>query len=120
MKIIVAGNRTYKNHQHIYQVLDAIVQKGDIVLQGGAPGVDRVARAWARTHGVACQEFPADWEGAGSAAGRMRNAQMARHGDALVAFWDGVSPGTGSMIRCMQLVGKPIHFVRYDAPEIPC
>lgn len=118
MKIIVAGNRTYKNHEHICAVLDAVVQKRDVVLQGGASGVDRVAQTWARTHGVACRQFEAAWEQLGSAAGRVRNAQMAQEADALIAFWDGESPGTGSMIRCMQVLKKPIFYVRYDAVHL--
>ena len=115
MKIIVAGSRTYKNHQVVYAVLDVVVQKGDVVLQGGAPGVDRIAKTWARTHGIACQEFTADWDAFGTAAGRLRNVMMAKIGDALIAFSDGESPGTNSMIQCMQRAGKPIQYVYHDA-----
>ena len=118
MKIIVAGSRTYKHHQHVYMVLDGIVQKSDIVIQGGARGVDSIAAAWARTRGVACRTVQPEWETFGKAAGPRRNAQMAREADALVAFWDGLSPGTGDMIRQMQRLKKPIFFARYDAKEL--
>ena len=118
MKIVVAGNRTYKNHQHIYAVLNSIVQKSDILLQGGAQGVDAVASTWARTYGIACQTVEAEWDKFGSAAGRLRNRQMALRADALIAFWDGESPGTGSMIRCMQLAKKPIFYVYHDVKEV--
>lgn len=117
MKIVVAGNRTYKNHQHVYDVLNSIVQKSDIILHGGARGVDAVASTWARTHGIACQTVEADWDKFGPAAGRLRNQQMALRADALIAFWDGESPGTGNMIRCMQLVQKPIFYAYHDAQE---
>ena len=43
-------------------------------------------------------EFPADWERHGKAAGYIRNREMAQNADALVAFWDGESRGTKSMI----------------------
>ena len=116
MKIVVAGSRTYKNHQHIYQVLDVVVHKGDVVLHGGALGVDRVVATWCRTHGIACQEFSAEWKRLGSAAGSQRNWRMAQAGDALVVFWDGESPGTGNMIWCMQRLKKPVFFQRLDSP----
>lgn len=117
MKIIVAGSRTYTNHQYVYTVLDSVIQRSDIVMQGGAQGVDQIAATWCRTHHVACREFKAEWEVYGKAAGTLRNAFMAHDSDALIAFWDGSSPGTGDMIRCMQRAGKPIFYARYDSTE---
>ena len=117
MKIVVAGSRTYKNQEHIYSVLNAVVQKSDILLQGGARGVDTIAATWARTHGVACRTFVAQWDEFGKAAGMRRNREMACVADALIAFWNGMSPGTGNMIRQMQLRKKPILSVRYDTQE---
>lgn len=114
MRIIVSGGREYKNHQHIYAVLNTVVRPSDIIVQGGAPGVDRVAATWARTHGVACREYPAQWNQFGTAAGRMRNMAMAKEADALVAFWNGESPGTSNMIRQMQIAKKPIFVAYYD------
>ena len=42
--------------------------------------------------------FPAQWEKYGKAAGYIRNEEMAKNADALVAFWDGESQGTRHMI----------------------
>lgn len=42
--------------------------------------------------------FPADWNKHGRAAGPIRNEEMAQYADALIAFWDGKSRGTKSMI----------------------
>ncbi len=120
MKVIVAGPRTFKNHQFVYQVLDAVIQRSDIIIQGGAYGIDRIAKTWARTHHVACRDFeitPERWEKEGKRAGHNRNAEMAREADALIAFWDGSSAGTGDMIRQMQLLGKNILYVRFDDTE---
>jgi hypothetical protein len=43
-----------------------------------------------------------------------RNYQMAQAGDLLIAFWDGRSPGTAHMVRCMQQLGKPVVVIRFD------
>lgn len=109
MKVIVAGTRTYRDIPTLYTILSTIVQHSDVVLQGGANGVDRLAAQWCRTHAVACQEFPAAWERWGKSAGARRNGQMARQADALIAIWDGRSRGTAHMIQSMRALGKPVH-----------
>ena len=117
MNIVVAGSRSLTNHQLVYEVLNQVVQKSDVILQGGARGADALAKAWARTHHIACQEFPARWEAFGRFAGPRRNREMALAGDCLIAFWNGVSAGTGDMIKQMQQVKKPIMYIRYDAND---
>lgn len=47
--------------------------------------------------GVEIEEFPADWEKFGKAAGPVRNAQMADRGDCLFLIWDGRSRGSRNM-----------------------
>jgi hypothetical protein len=42
---------------------------------------------------------------------------MSEYADALLAFWDGTSPGTKNMIKCMKLEGKPYKVVTYGAPK---
>ena len=115
MKIIVAGSRRCTDVPLIYTTLSAIVQHSDIVLHGCARGPDRFAGAWCRKHAVACQEFPAEWERFGYLAGIRRNERMAQEAQALIAFYDGASPGTAHMIQCMQRRGKPVHLVPVHA-----
>lgn len=82
------------------------------VISGCAPGVDTAGEEWARARGVAVLPYPAEWSRFGNAAGMKRNARMADAGDALLAFWNGHSPGTRDMIRQMERRGKPLYVVR--------
>ena len=68
------------------------------VVSGCASGADTLGEQWAEAHYHKIKKFPADWEGLGKAAGHIRNDEMANYAGALVAFWDGKSPGTKSMI----------------------
>jgi glycerophosphoryl diester phosphodiesterase len=68
------------------------------VVSGTAAGADSWGEAWACWYGVPVERFPAHWTTYGRSAGARRNRQMARGADALVAVWDGVSPGTRDMI----------------------
>ena len=65
-------------------------------------------------HGLACDIHPADWDKHGKAAGPIRNAEMAEVADALIAFWDGQSRETKSMIDLARKKGLQVAIVRYD------
>lgn len=81
-------------------VLDAVVESGlpvTRVISGCAPGTDTAVlmKPWA----CPVTKIPADWQHNGRAAGFIRNQAMIDAGaHALVAVWDGSSPGTRDMI----------------------
>lgn len=115
MRVIVAGSR---NLHDMNVVASAIRQSGFTVTEvvsGGAPGVDRLGEAWARLNNIPVRIFPADWVRFGPSAGPRRNVQMAAYADALVAIWDGRSPGTRHMISEAQRRGLAIHLVTVSA-----
>lgn len=87
------------------------------VVSGCARGVDLLGEAWAKGAGIPVTRFPAIWEVHGKAAGAIRNQQMAEYAKALVAIWDGKSPGTKDMIRKAKARGlKVVVFNPYKIP----
>ena len=58
---------------------------------------------------IPVKRVPANWEKFGRSAGHRRNAEMAQYADGLVAFWDGLSPGTRSMIDLAKGRGLKVH-----------
>lgn len=115
MKTIIAGSREIEDYQH---VLDAVRLSGFViteVISGHARGVDTLGERWAKEHSTPVQLCHAAWGRYGRfAAGHLRNADMAQIADALIAVWDGKSPGTKNMIDQMIRRGKPtfVHYVR--------
>lgn len=85
-----------------------------IVISGHASGADSLGEKFAADHNLQCELFPADWEHHGKAAGPIRNAEMADASDALIAFWDGQSRGTKSMIDLAKRKGLQVAIVRFD------
>ena len=77
-------------------------------------GADYLAREYARKRGRKVHEFPADWDKFGKSAGPLRNGQMAEFADVLIAFWDGSSNGTRSMINQALKFGLEVHVYRYS------
>jgi hypothetical protein len=64
------------------------------IISGGAGGVDTWARNAAKRFDTPFEEYPADWEHNGKAAGYIRNQEMVLAADKVIAFWDGQSKGT--------------------------
>jgi hypothetical protein len=73
-----------------------------------AAGVDMLAVRYAAENGLPCDRFPAEWRKWGRRAGYLRNLQMAQHADALIAIWEGSSPGTRHMIDAAKARGMPV------------
>lgn len=71
-----------------------------------APGADLLGKDWADAHGIIVDPYPAEWEVYGrKRAGSIRNMQMAQNAEALLALWDGESPGTRNMIAIAKSLG---------------
>jgi hypothetical protein len=100
MKLIIAGSR---NVYPEWQLIDALAMQFDLgiteVVSGGAKGVDTAAERFAEAAKLPFKLFPADWDKYGKGAGFIRNEQMAKYADALLAVWDGFSRGTNTYVR---------------------
>jgi hypothetical protein len=120
IKLIVAGCRDL----FVYPVVQAGISRWlsefgtpDCILTGtklrpdDLPhplGADRLIQLWAREHGITVHVRHALWANYGSAAGPIRNRELARDGTHLLAFWDGQSAGTRNMIAHADRRGLPI------------
>ena len=102
-KLIVAGGREFIDYDVCALVLNDLAYNelsDDAVslVSGMARGADSLAVRFAQENNVKLYKFPANWETHGKAAGYMRNTEMAKFADGLLAFWDGKSRGTRHMI----------------------
>lgn len=105
--VAVVGSRNYANTQHPTpeEVIAELARSAPnvTVISGGARGIDQRAAAAARENGLAVREYPADWDRYGKRAGYLRNEEMVKAADLVIAFWDGESPGTKLTIGlCMK------------------
>ena len=115
-RVIVAGGRDFSDYEYLRSSLDFLLQNvtGPIVIVSGtARGADKLGEQYAAERGYAVLRFPADWDRFGKAAGYIRNEQMAKNADALVAFWDGKSKGTLNMIDVANKYGRLVRIKQY-------
>ena len=101
MRVLCCGGREFLDREMLAATLDRIHQERrfSLLIAGGARGADMMAEEWARTVGLPCTVYQADWAGLGRKAGPIRNQQMLDEGqpELVVAFPGG--RGTADMVR---------------------
>lgn len=108
MKVIIAGSRGIYEYEFVERAMELSGWTPSLVLSGGARGIDRLGEQWAIHRGIPIQQFLPDYDYGKWVAPKLRNVEMARHADACVAIWDGMSGGTAHMIATMVLYNKPV------------
>ncbi len=106
MKIAIIGSRSA-----VARGIEEYVEDGDEIVSGGAVGVDHFAAEYARSHGLKLTEFLPQYEKYGRGAPIVRNKKIVDYCDRIVAFWDGKSKGTLSVIKYAEKVGKPCEII---------
>ncbi len=96
MRILVCGGREYDDWKKLSRVLAE--HNPSVIIQGGAPGADKLAHKWADCNNVPSIVFPANWKQGGK-GGPIRNSFMLAEcrADLVIAFPGG--PGTVDMVR---------------------
>lgn len=112
MKVIVAGSRIIDDKKLVWDAIEK--SKFDIttLISGGAMGVDTLAEGWAKSKGIPILQYKPHYSIYNpKEAPLLRNQDMARDGDALIAIWKNKTTGTAHMISCMKKQNKPIEIV---------
>lgn len=112
MKVIIAGGR---NIDELHIVQQAVRMSGfaiSLEVSGGAPGADTLGETVAWGLRVPVKRYPAEWNKYGKGAGMVRNEEMAKNAQALVAIWDGASRGTKHMIHIATYYGLEVYVHR--------
>ena len=119
IKLIIAGGRDFNDYDLLIDSVNELIEKGILIegsitiVSGMARGADTLAVQLSLDNDLPLLKFPADWNLHGKAAGFIRNQQMAKEADMLLAFWDGKSKGTRHMIEYMEGLSKPAYVINY-------
>ena len=127
MRVIIAGSRSFNDYEflktnclNIFRQLKAegydTKRETLEIISGTAKGADKLGEQFAEEFNLKVVRFPADWS-LGKKAGFIRNRQMALYAKedngVLIAFWDGVSKGTKSMINLANKHGLRVFVVNF-------
>ncbi len=117
-RVIIAGGRDFSDYELLKRKVlfyTNEVNKDNliVVISGKAKGADSLGEKLAKEIGWKVLEYPADWDTNGKSAGYIRNIEMAKNADALIAFWDEKSRGTKHMIDTAEKNGLLFRIVKY-------
>ena len=114
-RVLVCGSRYWKDYRKIYNTLGTLDSKKTIIVHGACKGADQLAGIAAKALGMEVEEYPADWDKYGKAAGPIRNVQMAEtginHGFAFHENYD-KSKGTKHMVSELKKRNVPVEIIK--------
>lgn len=117
MRLIVAGGRDFNDYELLEYNLTHILKNFSYdeitLICGEAKGADSLGKNFALKNGIKIESYFPDWNLHGKRAGTIRNKQMAENGTHLVAFWDGKSRGTNSMIELAEERKLEVIVIKY-------
>lgn len=113
MRVIIAGSRKVKDYDFVARQIKDSGFEITTILAGGCKGVDELAVRYAEENNIPYEPFNADWKKYGVHAGPIRNEEMARHADALIAIPYKDSKGTNNMINIAKKKFEKIHVAEY-------
>jgi len=108
MKVVICGSRAITDKDLVEFLIENSGFEITEVIEGGARGVDKIAGEWATAQNLPLTIMKAEWHLYGNRAGPVRNHQMVKAGDAVIAVWDGKSRGTRSTIEYANAEKKPV------------
>ena len=117
--VVIAGGRDFNDYELLKRKCDYYLKnKVDqgytiVIVSGQARGADALGERYAKERNYQISSHPADWDRYGKSAGYRRNVNMANISNALIAFWDGKSLGTGHMIQIAKDKGLLVRVVNY-------
>jgi hypothetical protein len=108
-RVAIIGSREYPWPENIHTAVRYFNENcpGWILISGGALGVDSWAQQLAEDYGVPMEIYPAHWDVFGKSAGMIRNREIVGRANLVIAFWDGMSPGTKNSIDLAKALKKP-------------
>ncbi len=124
MKLAIIGGRDFDDYELLKQTVrrhlsirhehhrdahfnEKYVPVFDEVVSGGAKGADSLGARFAREQGIKLTEYLPDWEKYGKRAAFLRNEDIIKNSNFVLAFWDSVSKGTANSLSISKRLKKP-------------
>lgn len=107
MKLLIAGSRSIKD----YDLSKHIPPETELIISGGANGIDAVAENYADKHKISKLILRPRYDLYGRSAPLKRNETMVDLADAVLVVWDGTSRGTKYTIEYAQKKNKEVKLI---------
>ncbi len=106
-RVAIVGSRSFDNYDEFKTSIEYLTAiNGLELISGGAIGTDQLAERFAHEHGIPIVTFLPDYKKYGRAAPLKRNDLIIDNANAVIAFWDGESRGTGYVVKKCKKLNK--------------
>lgn len=118
MKIAIIGSRTFNDwvkfntgvHDNMSNT--ELLDSNTCLISGGAVGTDSLAERFSVATAIPIEVIKPDYAVHGKAATHIRNREIIDKADKVIAFWDGQSRGTKSVIEYAQKMKKDLRIIK--------
>ncbi len=112
ISLAIIGSRNFENYILAKNILLEIINENDLIvnkiISGGAKGVDKIAEKFAEEFNIDIEVIKPDWKKYGRSAGLIRNSDIIKNSDFIIAFWNGKSKGTLDSINKAKKLNKEL------------
>ena len=113
MNLAIIGSKQFHNFKLIESVLEDFTPKIDVIISGGAPGADTLAKKFANKHKIKLLEFLPDFVKNGKDAKYIRDKLIVDNSDEIIAFYNGKCEGTKYTLKYAAKKKKNIRIVKF-------
>lgn len=120
-RIIIAGSKAFNDYDLFKKTIEGFVKdfdKEDVeIISDSVDGADALSELWAKDNDYKFKKYIANFEDYGTAAEHRCHVDMVKYAaeedGALIAFWNGNSPGTKHIINTAMQHGIDLEIVRF-------
>ena len=116
-RIAVIGERKFNDYKAMESILSSFIrihkEKDICIVSGEAIGADTLAKRYASESGLDFQCFHADRNKHGLVAGFIRDKEIIKNCDSVIAFYNGKSSGTKNALDEAERSGIPSYIVSF-------
>ena len=113
MNLAIVGSRSFNSYDLLKTEINKFIKENsitiDCIISGGAKGADSLGEEYAKEYKIPTKIFYPDWNKYGKRAGYLRNIDIIKNSDFVIAFWNGFSTGTKSSINLAKEQNKIIN-----------
>jgi hypothetical protein len=112
MRLAIIGNKEYADFLLMKEIL-CKENSVSLIVSGGAPGADTLAKRYASEKKIQFLEFPPDYIQNGRTAKQIRNRKIVDNCDKIIAFWNGKCKSTAYTLQYARKIGKEILVISF-------
>jgi len=119
MRLAIIGGRDFNDYELLNRTISLHFDSNygiiafDEIVSGGAKGADSLGARFAKQYNIKLTEYLPDWEKYGKRAAFLRNEDIIKNADFVLAFWDSISKGTGNSLSIAKRLKKATLTIYY-------